>query len=347
MRNKYTVASYDRRGPINNTPNARQIDVNVHNYIGVVTSVNPVNYTVEVITEQGVIDNNIFILNQANSAIERSQEWLQSFRGKKVIVSKVSNLKYVLGTLPTNITTSDTTVDSIPFIAEGTGGDTEATYKAGVINNINISRKDYLDGDKVLSTSDNTSLGLFKGGLSNWKVSNLTQIILHKMKALIRMVTRNFELFTDFGKITINNSEGKTSLKIDGGASFKDETMPGVDKYSLSVEMGNIESDEKQRLKITIKDPNNDSSKVDVGIGIDGIIQISCSDKAEIRSTKEIVLASDKDLTINSSNTLTLMATKSIDMVSNGSVNIQSAMQGTSIQSTGIVGINGKLITLN
>ena len=111
--------------------------------------------------------------------------------------------------------------------------------------------------------------------------------------------------------------------------------------------MGSIEDDDKQRLKISVKDPEQDSNKVDVMIGIDGIIKIECSEKAEIRSTKEISLSSDKDLSISSSQGLTLNAVKNIDIISKGGINIQSTAQGTNIKSDGIVGIKGQLITLN
>lgn len=344
---KYNLPYYNGRGISNNTPNARPLNTDIYEYIGTIISVNPVTFTVNVASEQGNIDMDILILNQGFSAIERSQSWIHSLRGKKVVVKNIRGIKFILGTLPSNIEISDTTTDTLPFIENETGGDTEAAYKASLLNNVNIGRKDYLDGDIVMTTTDNTSLSLFKGGLSNWKVSNLTQIILHKMKSLIRMVTRNFELFTDFGTIQISNNEDKTTLKIEGGASFKKETLPGTDKYSVTVEMGSIEDDDKQRLKISVKDPEQDSNKVDVMIGIDGIIKIECSEKAEIRSTKEISLSSDKDLSISSSQGLTLNAVKNIDIISKGGINIQSTAQGTNIKSDGIVGIKGQLITLN
>lgn len=359
---KYKLPQHTGRGPSNYIPNGRPIGSDNFEYIGTIVSVNPISLIVNVMTEQGTIDHDILILNQGTAAFERSQTWIQSLRGKKAVVKSIGGVKFLIGTLPSNISTSDTTEDFIPFAEKETAGDAESTYKAGLINNINIARKDYLDGDKVLSTSDNTSLGLFKGGLSNWKVSNLTQIILHKLKGLIRMVTRNFELFTDFGSITVLNTEDKTTLKIEGGASFKDETMPGVDKYSVTLEMGAVESDDKLRMKLSIVDPEQDSNKVDVGIGIDGIIKIECSDKVEItaekeaevssekiaiKSSKEIELSADQDLTITSSQGLTLNANKSVEITSKGGITLQSSAQGTNIKSDGIIGIKGQLIQLN
>lgn len=315
-------------------------------FLATVVTVNPIAFTVSVMTNEGKIINNVLLLNKGVSSIERSQTWLETYRGRLCVVTYIDDHYIVMGTLPTDLISEEELEDTSPFIQEGTGADTESAYKTGVNNYINQGRKDYLDGDKVLSTTDNVSLGLFKGGVLNLKVSSLTQLILHKLKALFRIVTRNFELFTDFGKITIKNEEGKTFCKLEGGASFAEETMPGTDKFSVEITMGSIESDENKRISIIVKDPNNDSSKVEVGLGIDGIIQINCSEKAEISSEKEMILSSQNDFTIDSKGSIMLNAIKDVNIVSKNNLTMQGAVS-TSVKSDANVSVSGQLIRLN
>ena len=97
------------------------------------------------------------------------------------------------------------------------------------------SYEDLMPGDKVIATKDGNMIGVLEGGVNYFKASELCQIIGIRYDDLLRVVSRNFEQFTDFGNITIKNKDGFVNYSIEG-ASTQSEVKSG--KYTLHIDMG-------------------------------------------------------------------------------------------------------------
>ena len=97
------------------------------------------------------------------------------------------------------------------------------------------SFEDLLPGDKVLTTKDGNAVGVLEGGVTYLKASELCQIIGIKYNDLLRIVSRNFEHFTDFGNIYSKNIDGATSYIIEGAAS---QSQSRMNQHTIKIEVG-------------------------------------------------------------------------------------------------------------
>jgi hypothetical protein len=117
-------------------------------------------------------------------------------------------------------------------------GSNDPIYKKteGNTNNFSgTSFPDVLPGDHIFTTKDGNALGVLEGGVTYFKASELCQIIGIKYNDLMRIVSRNFEQFTDFGNISIKNDNGATSYVIEGAAS---QSEVRDNRFTFRMEMG-------------------------------------------------------------------------------------------------------------
>lgn len=124
--------------------------------------------------------------------------WIQDIEDPKfndrVLVSTILGYPVVHGVLP-GIGESAT---YSPNIDDGTEVDT-GNYSQLSRNLVQDPEKpkDLLSEDKVISNRMGGLFGLLKGGSFTARASRLSQILLSKYDDLVRIVGRNFELFTD------------------------------------------------------------------------------------------------------------------------------------------------------
>jgi len=78
---------------------------------------------------------------------------------------------------------------------------------------------DMMPGDKVFMGKWGNFIGVLSGGLTILKGGPLSQIILSKWRDTVKVVSRNFELFSDFGRIRMLSKKGLTSFELVGNAT--------------------------------------------------------------------------------------------------------------------------------
>jgi hypothetical protein len=71
---------------------------------------------------------------------------------------------------------------------------------------------DLIAGDRGFRSSDGASVFALRGGVAGIKVDDLCQLLMMQVDHLTRLVSRQFQMFTDWGHIEILNDEGKTKL---------------------------------------------------------------------------------------------------------------------------------------
>jgi hypothetical protein len=69
--------------------------------------------------------------------------------------------------------------------------------------------KDFLPGDLVYTARGGAMLAILSSGLSILKASSLSQIILSKFEGLVRIVTRNYQRFSDASSSVSTNMKGR------------------------------------------------------------------------------------------------------------------------------------------
>lgn len=80
------------------------------------------------------------------------------------------------------------------------------------------SAPDILPGDWGVQGTEGNFVGVLAGGLSIFKGGELSQIIASKLGDILKVIARNFQMFSDFGEFKLVNEDGKTGLVLNGYA---------------------------------------------------------------------------------------------------------------------------------
>lgn len=107
--------------------------------------------------------------------------------------------------------------------------------RVGRANHRNQRPFDLLSGDRGFSAPGGARVWVGRGGIAGMSVSELCQLILNQVDDSARLLARNFELMTDFGILKIDNTDGKTSLKL-VAAKTAEQAWKG--EYELVLTMG-------------------------------------------------------------------------------------------------------------
>jgi hypothetical protein len=102
---------------------------------------------------------------------------------------------------------------------------------------------DIVSGDKVISNRMGALLGILRGGTVTAKASRLSQILLSKYDDLVRIIGRNFELFTDLSVDVYASVRGRAyrytgyseSLSAGRSDNYKYEELHGDTKLANSL----------------------------------------------------------------------------------------------------------------
>lgn len=97
---------------------------------------------------------------------------------------------------------------------------------------------DKIGGDIIYNTSSGNMLGVLRGGVNIMKTSELCQLLQFYEDDLTRIVSRNFELFTDLGTHGIYNEEGKTRIHLKGSTGRNSKYNAREEKYEFEFQLG-------------------------------------------------------------------------------------------------------------
>lgn len=96
---------------------------------------------------------------------------------------------------------------------------------------------DALPGDKFWRTREGSFFGILRGGVIQAKVHEFCQIMLSKIDALCRIVTRNVQIFTDWGRIDILNDKNNTNMALRIGEDYANNKQ---EKFTVHLDVGSI-----------------------------------------------------------------------------------------------------------
>ncbi len=105
---------------------------------------------------------------------------------------------------------------------------------------------DALPGDKFWRTREGGFMGILRGGLILAKAGEFCQLMMSRIDALFRLVSRNIQIFTDWGRIDILNDKGNTNMSLKVGANYSDNKQGD---FTVHLDVGS--TGDLVRLKVT------------------------------------------------------------------------------------------------
>lgn len=118
-------------------------------------------------------------------------------------------------------------------------GSDEDPFIEPTSGNLGYGPKGSSPGDHILAGDDGQLVGVLAGGTVVVKASELAQLICMQGGDLVRLLARNCEILTGFGKLEFINDGNRTSMKLTGGANYSDQTSPlRNDTYTIHTELG-------------------------------------------------------------------------------------------------------------
>jgi len=122
---------------------------------------------------------------------------------------------------------------------------------------------DLIAGDMGFRTPEGSTIFAGRGGVAGIKVSDLCQLLFSQADDLARMVSRNFDLFSDWGEMRFVNEGGATRLHVKGNAKGT-KTWAGVHDVEIIIGKDPVTDD-----FITLKLLDKESKEPVYTVGID------------------------------------------------------------------------------
>lgn len=127
---------------------------------------------------------------------------------------------------PKHIDTGDSIADTGNFSPEG----------VNAINDIN-KPGDMAVGDRIIGSSGGGMIGILRGGSLLLRSSRLAEVFISKWDDVVRIVSRNFEHFTDVSSDIIKNIKGRV-YRYTGYAATADAAK--IENYGYNVYYGDV-----------------------------------------------------------------------------------------------------------
>jgi len=275
--------------------------------VGLVTDFNTTTFTADVKLGTMEFLTSVPILGMYGTSHGSDTVWLNNFRGATVVLILLNNQYYILSTVPQMVRETLTTSTSGATVPTEDSKALSDLRRKGTYRNFNPNRpSDILAGDKILRAESGAEIAALQGGVARMKASSMAQFILGKFKDFGRLITRRFQMFTDFGEVDFfHTDDGKVGLNIKGGASFADETHPSKGKWTVLLSIGHCESDENHRLYVETLNAEGESQVV---------CSLSADGKAVVTSKGDIEITSDKNLTVKVKGNAKVSASGTMDL---------------------------------
>lgn len=174
---------------------------------GIVSEVDPDRSFCKVKTIRGQNLGQVSWLNTAGGSSRAGDRWTPSM-GNRVAIVYGLGYPLIIGCLP-KTQTSDS---SYPInIDSGIGAVDTGNFSPEGVNAINDISKpaDLTVGDRVLASEGGGLLAILRGGSILMRSSRLAEIFVSKWDDVVRIVSRNFEHFTDVSSDIVKNIQGR------------------------------------------------------------------------------------------------------------------------------------------
>lgn len=180
---------------------------------------------------------------------------------------------------------------------------------------------------------------VLRGGVNISYVSDLCQILQFLEDDLTRIVSRNFEIFTDLGVLQISNEEGLTKLSLKGNSGRNKEFSTREETYEFELQLGACEKIKDKAFILTFQYTTPNKDPLFFGIDVDGNVvskiprdhwEYSGEDRT-IMAQSNIGLFSGKGIRVDAGSDLELVAGDIVEKDPNNPENFSKARSGKRI----------------
>lgn len=217
-----------------------------------VISANPKTGTCDIMRTEGDMLYGVAVANTTGGMFSTDAQWCTNLRGAVVYYGFIDGCPYIFGTLPARITLPEKV--SVDVAATSNGGANDNTYgKATAPSYASGRNTDQQPNDKIISSDGGSSLSLLGDGSAILKVSPLCQLIFGAGMDFVRLVARQFQIFTDFGALEFSHgSSGRNGLTIKGGAEYGAESQAGSGVNTVFMHLGDTEDAPEVRYGVRV-----------------------------------------------------------------------------------------------
>lgn len=160
--------------------------------------------------------------------------------GTRVLLHYGLGTPVILGSLP-RIQAVDGATPLI--LADGTPGPATGNYSpTTAIRGDQNKPSDMIQGDRIISNTGGSIIGSMRAGTLIFRAARTAEILASKLRGLVRIVSRNWEHFTDLSSDVIKNYKGST-YRFTGYAQTFD--LARVEDYRLNFYYGNCDAAEQ------------------------------------------------------------------------------------------------------
>lgn len=231
---------------------------------------------------------------------------------------------------------------------------------------------DALPGDKFWKTREGAFWGVLRGGVVIGKVHEFCQFMMSRIDALFRLVTRNLQVFTDWGRLDILNDKGETNLSLNVGKAFANNKQ---EKFTVHLDVGSvgelihlrvttadgeqlarvqvftdgkIEVQNVKDIDVTTEQTVNVTAAQDINVTATNNVNVAASNDITVAAANNVTVTAAKDMTISAANNLAIYGVKNTSMSLGGSSlgideNGNISIVGSSVYITQNVQIEGSL----
>jgi len=186
----------------------------------------------------------------------------------RVLVDFDLGVPYIDGVLPQTAANSSTYSLAPDFgAASGLSSDPPST---GGTYRTTYSPKGMLPGDQVLAGDDGNYIAALRGKISTLHGSERAQVIASGLHDLVRVVCENYEHFSSFGNLEIQNKDGRSSLSFRGGSDQASQTGGELEAWTFRLDIG----DAGNLFDMRVTSPDNSKTYARIKISADGFLEI-------------------------------------------------------------------------
>ena len=219
---------------------------------GTIVTANPKTLTCDLMKTDGGMLYGVPIADTTGGLFSNDINWNSNLRGAICYYTYIDGCPYVMGTLPAKVTFTDKI--SVNASETETGGDNDMAYGSATTSSYSSGREtDYQPNDKVIASDGDSKIALMSDGGVLLKASPESQIIMGGGMDFIKMVCREFSLFSDFGEMKFSHgSPGRTGLTIKGGAVYDEEAQADAGTNTVFMHLGDTEDAPEVRFGVRV-----------------------------------------------------------------------------------------------
>lgn len=290
--------------------------------LGTIIDVNAKEYTCHVkafdpTTNRGRVLENVPFLSRSQS----SDFWAGSTeipeRLIQCIVVDVNGQYFILDTVPQKYPLIDdaSQVDRNVSLTQ-TGESFEPGYERSIQLQDQVEKRkflagargqrphDTLPGDKFWRTREGAFFGLLRGGVILVRVHEFCQFMLNRIDGLGRLVVRNFQAFTDWGRVDVLNDKGDTNLSLNAGERYTNNKQ---ERFTVHLDVG--KKGNLVHLRVTTPDGGQLAR---VQVFPDGKIEVQNVKDIDVTTEQTVNVQAAKDINITAANNINVTASKDI-----------------------------------